>query len=159
MRARNLFAAVAVAGGLALAGCGGDDDESTSTTTGASGTSGVLGAAALTEEEFATQGNEICSAGNQDTEAAAQALGNNPSQAELEAYVTDTLVPSIQTQIDGIRALPAPEAQSGDVETFLDDAQEQLDQLESDPSLVTQQDLFADVNAQANELGLTECAG
>jgi hypothetical protein len=158
MRARNLFAAVAVAGGLALAGCGGDDDEST-TTTGASGASGVLGAAALTEDEFATQGNEICSAGDKDLDAAGQALGQNPSDADLEAYVTDTLVPGIQAQIDAIRALPAPEATASDVETFLDDAQDQLDQLESDPSLVTDQDLFADVNAQATDLGLTECAG
>jgi hypothetical protein len=159
MRARNLFAAVAVAGGLAFAGCGGDDDESTTTSEGASGASGVLGAAALTEDEFATQGNEICSAGDKDLDAAGQALGENPSQDDLDAYVTDTLVPGIQAQIDAIRALPAPEATSSDVETFLDDAQEQLDQLESDPSLVSDQDLFADVNAQATELGLTECAG
>ena len=80
----------------------------------------------------------------------------------LEQFATDILVPAIQGQIDGIRALPAPEEIADDVSTFLDDAESALDEVEADPSLLAASDNegpFADVNAQAEDLGLTSCAG
>ena len=44
------------------------------------------------------------------------------------------------------------------MDDFLTDAQDTLDELEKDPSLAVQNDLFADVNKQAEALGLNECA-
>ena len=44
--------------------------------------------------------------------------------------------------------------------TLLDDANAALDEIRDDPSLVAAQgadDPFADVNAQAKDLGLTDC--
>ena len=44
--------------------------------------------------------------------------------------------------------------------TLLDDANAALDEIRDDPSLVTAEgadDPFADVNAQAQDLGLTDC--
>ena len=156
------FALLVALGALAVAGCGGDGD-TTSDTTGASGTSGVTGAA-LTEDEFVSQANAICKAGDQGINQAGEDVfgGQKPSQAELDQFVTDTVVPSIQGQIDAIRALTPPEDIADDVTTFLDDAEAALSEVEDDPSLLQASDNdgpFADVNDQADALGLTECAG
>ena len=136
---------------LALAACGGGDDTSATTDT----TQGTP----LTESDFASQGNAICAAGNEDIQAGAADLGQKPSQADIESFATDTLVPSIQDQINQLSALGAPEGETEQVDAFLTDAQDTLDQLKDDPSLAAQNDLFADVNKQATALGLTECAG
>lgn len=127
-----------------------------STTTASTGAS----AAPLSSAEFVKQGNAICAAGNKTLDAAAQGIftSQNPSDAQLQQFA-DAAVPSIQGQIDAIRALPAPSADADAVTTFLDTAQSVLDDVKSDPNLFGSGDPFKEVNAQANDLGLTECAG
>jgi hypothetical protein len=163
MRPRPVIALalLAAVGALAVAGCGGDDDEST--TAAAEGATGVSGAA-LTDDEFVEQGNAICNAGDKEIEQSAEGLfgGQQPSEADLDQFATDVLVPSVQGQIDAIRALTPPEESAEDVTAFLDDAESALDEIEADPSLVAASDdesPFADVNVQADEIGLTACAG
>lgn len=120
MRNRLLrsLALPATVAAFAIAGCGGGDDSSTTTaSTGAS-------AAPLSSAEFVKQGNAICAAGNKTLDAAAQKIftSQNPSDAQLQQFA-DAAVPSIQGQIDAIRALPAPSADADAVTTFLDTAQ------------------------------------
>ncbi len=162
MRNRLLipFAILAALGALAIAGCG-DDDETT--TSGATGATGVAGAP-LTEAEFVSQANDICTTGDKAINQAGNELfgGQQPTEAEVEQFANDVLIPSIQGQIDAIRALAAPEEIANDVTTFLDDAEAALDEVRDDPSLLQASDNagpFADVNDQADALGLTECAG
>ena len=155
------FAILAALGAIFVAGCGGDDD--TSSTTGTSGASGVSGAA-LSEDEFVSQANAICKAGEKELNAQIQDTfgGQQPSDAELEQFVNDTLVPSIQGQIDGVRALVPPEDIADDVTSFLDESEDALGQIQDDPSLVQASDSegpFAQSNQDAKALGLTECAG
>jgi hypothetical protein len=153
------FALLAALGALAVAGCGGDDD--TSSTTGTSGASGASGTA-LTQDEWAQQADAICAAGDKEIDATGREIfgDQQPSQDEIDQFVTETLVPSIQGQLDAIRALTPPEDIADDVTTFLDDANAALDEIRDDPSLVTasgSDQPFSEVNAQAKELGLTEC--
>jgi hypothetical protein len=163
MRNRLLIlpALIAIVGAFAVAGCGGDDSTSSTTSTGASGASGVTGAA-LSEDEFLKQGNEICAAGNNELDAAANDVFSDqkPTDAQLQQFA-DIAVPSIQGQIDAIRALSAPAEIADDVSTFLDNAQSALDEVEADPSLFATSDEgpFADVNQEAKAIGLDECAG
>jgi hypothetical protein len=135
---------------LIAAGCGGDDDND--------------GGEALTKQEFLAQGNAICTAGDKEIETAFQtAIGNTkPTQEQLNAVVTDSLVPSIQGQIDDIRDLPAPEGDEDHVGQILDESELALQDVKENPSLATQgggQDPFAAVNEQLNEYGLTACGG
>lgn len=158
-RPATLVVAVLAAGALFAAGCG-DDDDSTTTDSGATGASG----APLSETAFVDQANAICRAGSKELDQAAQALfgGQQPTDAQIEQYATETLVPSIQGQIDAIRALTLPEDISDQTTTFLDDSESALDEIEADPSLLAVSDdagPFAESNAQAETLGLTECAG
>lgn len=137
-----LAAAGLIAVSFAACGDSGDDSSSSETT-----------AAAISEDDFVTQANEICATGNQELDSS-----EGPQGGDLESFVTDTFVPNIQGQIDAISALGAPEGQEDEVSQFLDDAQSALDAISDDPSSLGQ-DSFADVNQQAADLGLTECAG
>ena len=151
MRPRLLIPLVALAAGLILAGCGGGDSSSTST--------------ALSTSAFLAQGNEVCAKGNKEINAAAKKIftqSQAPSQATQEKFVTDTVIPSIQGQIDGIEALSPPTGDEDQVQAITDTAQSALDKAKSDPSLLTDQgggqnDPFAEANKLANAYGLDQC--
>jgi hypothetical protein len=142
--------ACALALGLIAAGCGDDDDGNDDS--GATDTSAST--ETLTKAEFIEQGNEICRQGNAELQKAFQEQQGGDSGAELRALVEDTLIPSVQGQIDKIRALGPPDDQ---VTQVLDQAEGVLDELEADPAKL-QGDPFGEVNKGLTEAGLTECA-
>jgi hypothetical protein len=150
MRSIGIAAAVLlVIGAVAVAGCGGSDDTSSTAT-------------AISKDDFIAQADQICAAGNKaDAAASKEAFsGGQPTEAEVASYVTDSVVPSIQGQIDDIRALGAPEGDEAEVNSFLDTAQEALDQVEADPSAITTsgEDPFDQTNRLMTVYGITECA-
>jgi hypothetical protein len=150
---RNALILIAglLATGLIAAGCGDDDDD------------GDNGGEALTKEEFLAEGNAICAEGNAELDAAAQELfqsGGRPTPEELETFATDNLVPSVQGQIDDIRALEAPEGDEDTINSLLDQAEDVLAEVEADPegTLGPQaSDPFAEVNTELQDYGLTTC--
>ncbi len=145
----NALAAVVIAlavGGIA-AGCGSSNSDSSTST------------AAISEAEFQAKANQICKQGNAEADAAGKKLGNNINQAQLESFVTDTLVPNIEKQVDGVEALGAPAGEEAQVQQLITVTRADIAQLKSDPSKIQDDHLFDDSNKQANALGLTECAG
>jgi hypothetical protein len=143
MQRKMLALAVAGLVAVGVAACGDDGGDDTSSETGTT-------AAAISEEDFVAQANEICAEGNAE-------LDEGPEDGDFEGFITDALIPNIQAQVDAIEALGAPEGQEEQVAQFLEDAQTQLDALEEDPSAIGDE-TFADVNEQAMALGLDECA-
>jgi hypothetical protein len=144
----NAILAVAVAlavGGIA-AGCASSDDNSDTTTT-----------AAISNADFVAQANQICKQGNAEVEQAGKQLGN-VNEAQLEDFVTNTVVPNIQKQVDGVEALGAPAGKEAQLNGLISAAQADLDQLKADPSKIQDDHLFDDSNQKATALGLTECA-
>lgn len=163
MRNRLLICVALVCAALVLvvAGCGGGDDSSTtSTQAGASGATGSSGTA-LTADEFLAQGNAICAAGNKEIDQAGNDTftGGQPTEAQIEQFA-GVLVPSVQGQIDAIRALTPPAELADQVDAFLSDAEDALAQVTDDPSLLATTDNdgpFAAVNDDAKAIGLDEC--
>ena len=145
--------ALALAAGLIAAGCDDDNGGSSNAATGNTTTA----AEAISKEEFAAKANQICKQGNQEIEQAGSQLGRSVNESQLEDFASNTLVPNVQSQIDGVRALGAPEGQEQQVTQFLDTAQADLDQLKADPSKIKDDHLFDDSDKQAKALGLTEC--
>ena len=147
--AHRLLAVVATAVLLA-AGCGGDDDGG--------------GGERLTREEFVTQGNAICAAGNERLDAMFEELfptEEDFADPDKQEEAKDNFVEDIQGQIDDVGELEPPEDMEADVEEFLDTAQEALDQVEemsAEEFFGLEEDPFAEVSEQAEALGLTECA-
>jgi predicted small secreted protein len=140
--------ALLVAASFGVAACG-DDDE---TTTGAA-------EPALSGAEYLAQASEICRTRirelNRATRAAFGGGGGPPSDAEIQEFGTEAVIPGIQGLIDESRALRPPEDRADEFERFLDDAQAALDQVKADPSLLAQeQDPFKSIEKQARELGL-----
>ncbi len=148
MKFRNLAILAAVAALFVVAGCGGGDD---STSTSA--------AAPLTKDEFISQADQICADGDAAVTANQPDFGpSGPSADELNAFVTDTLVPNLQDQHDQIAALGVPEGDDGSVSELLDQLQSAIDGLESDPSsITTSKAAFDDVNQAAKDYGLKKC--
>jgi hypothetical protein len=152
---------------LAAAGCGGDDDDddTTAATTATTEATGGPGDEPLSKEEFIKAADGICRQGDQEiNREAGRTFGNErPSQQAQEDFVTDTVLPNIQAQVDGIRALTPPEGDEDQVTAILDAAQRAIDETEDDPSALTQEgggsDPFAEANRLAQDYGLTACGG
>jgi hypothetical protein len=156
--------ALAVAGTLALAGCGasGDDEpaaETTTTEAAAPSTSGAGSeAGGDAKADFVAQANQIC------REAIEELSGQEPSgsdEDEIVAYITGVFVPSVRQQLDDIRDLGFPPGDEAELTELLDAADAALDEIEADAAgvLASGEDPFAEVNDQLNAYGLTECGG
>jgi hypothetical protein len=144
--------AAALIVGLAAGGCGSSSSSSKST--------GSTATTALTKPEFLAKANAICTTGNNQIGAADAKLGKNPTQAQAKAVVKTTTVPSIQAQIDGIRALGAPSGDQATVTNLLNLAQADLNKVKSNPALLTSggTNPFASFAKVAHPYGLTACA-
>jgi hypothetical protein len=150
-----LLAVLASTAALAFAGCSGGDDSTSAST-----------AAALTADEWATQADQICAQGDKDQQAAIKQFfqqngisGNQqPTAAQFEQLATEVVIPTIQEQIDAIKALPIPEDTSDQVQQFLDQAQADLDEIKNDPSQIINESAFDNTEKLAQGLGLQNCA-
>lgn len=151
MKRTAVLPALVLALSLALTGCGGDDDTNT--------TSDPTTAAALTKTEFITQADAACKAGDAVVDAAAEALGESTAEADIIAFVTDTVIPNVQGQHDAIEALGAPEGDEDEITAILDALQSGIDDLAADPGAITTatESPFADANQLAGDYGLKEC--
>ena len=83
--------------------------------------------AALTKSQFLKQGNAICNKGNQQINKVAhqtftkKKYPNGPPPKSVQTkFVTDTVIPSVQSQIDGIKALGAPTGDEAQVKAIVD---------------------------------------
>lgn len=150
MKRTTVLPALFLALALAVTGCGGGDDgKSTDTPT----------AAAITQAEFITQADAICKAGNATIDAAATAVGDNPSAADIELFVTSAVIPGVQAQHDSIDALGAPEGDEDQIAALLAALQTGIDNLTADPGAITTAEgsPFAEANQLASDYGLQEC--
>ena len=156
-RTRGLALVAILTVGLVAAGCG-SSSSSTSTT------------AALTKSQFLKQGNAICNKGNQQINKVAhqtftkKKYPNGPPPKSVQTkFATDTVIPSVQSQIDGIKALGAPAGDEAQVKAIVDSAQSALDKAKADPTIMLQNnpknDPFAKSNQLAKSYGLTACGG
>ncbi len=135
---------------LALTSCGDGDDEQT-----------------LSESEFISRGNEICSnhAKRIEDEARARfgASRNVPSVQEIEDLATRVVVPELDRMVDELEDLKPPEDEKSDFNDYLSETRKALDDdVKQDPvSILSEQassDAFAEANEKASDVGLNECA-
>ena len=95
-----------------VAGCGSSSNNSSSATP-----------AALTKQEFLKKGNAICKKGNKQIKAGAKKQfpksGGKPSQAQLTRFVQGTIITSVQSQIDAVKALGAPAGDEAQVNAIV----------------------------------------
>jgi hypothetical protein len=127
----------------ALAGCGGGSDDR------------------LTKDEFLKQGNAICAKGDKQIETAAGkafATPDNPTKAEVVTFAKTVVLPTVQDEVDELRALSPPKEDEARIDEILDKAQAALDKLRANPALLVSDTGFEEANRLAGAYGLTACA-
>jgi hypothetical protein len=141
---------------VCVSGCGSSSSSTTTETT-----------AAITQAEFVAKGNAICVKGEKAQEAAVNAYfkkhgikeHQKPTKAQLTEVAETVLVPNIQSQIDGVKALGAPSGEEQQVSAALETAQQTLDRVKANPTLAFEnENLFAATGKQLHALGLKKCA-
>ncbi|HKP88601.1 MAG TPA: hypothetical protein VJT75_01385 [Thermoleophilaceae bacterium] len=155
MISKRLLSILLLALGLALtaASCGDDDNKSDDS-----------GSSSISKAEFVKKGNAICAKGNKEIDAQGEKMFGDqkqkPSDADLKKFSEEVLIPSVQKQVDGLRALGAPAGDEDEVNAILDAAQQGIDEGKKDPLALTQDngdDPFQEANKLAREYGLTVC--
>jgi hypothetical protein len=131
---------------LVVAGCGGGGDDSTSTSS-------------LAKPAWIAKADAICKQGNQEIEQSANAQfgkqDQQPTDEQIQQFTNETVIPSVQRQIDQIRDLGAPSGDEDQVNEILDTVQADIDKAKSATTLPD--DPFADGNALATQYGLKVC--
>jgi hypothetical protein len=116
----------------------------------------------LSREAFVKQGNSICSQGTEERKAASkegtQELEESSGAAELESFVSDAVVPPIETMVEELDDLGAPKKDEKQVEAIVSGFEAGIDKLEADPSSALAGSPFAEANRRAAAFGLTECS-
>jgi hypothetical protein len=127
--------ALTLAAGLLVAGCGGGDKGDESTLPAQLSTSSVP--QTLTKQEYVARGDQICAAGTfKIGDQARQQFGNvPPTQAQVQQFSVDVVVPTFEDQLDQLRALPAPAGDEQQVTAIYDAVQEGVDALQANPAL------------------------
>ncbi|HEX3173442.1 MAG TPA: hypothetical protein VHQ43_04390 [Solirubrobacterales bacterium] len=167
VRALSVFAGVVVL--LALGGCGGGDDggstaaDGTGTTTSAK--QGSPSGASLSEDEFVERAIAIC---KREKRAGLAAMGlyvkQHGGSAQGNAVLVEALrtafLPHVQTQVEEIRALGAPNGDDGEVQAYLDATEEAVDRASAKAGGSTQifGESFEESAQLAHDLGIDKCA-
>ncbi len=158
MRRRMMWGLAVIAAlvvGFCVAGCGSSSDSTSTETT-----------AAISKAEFVARGNAVCAKGEKAQEAEINAYvkkrgleNKRPSKAQEAELVETVLLPNIQSQIDGVKALGAPSGEEQQVSSALELSQQTLEKIEANPELAFgKKDIFAAAGKQLHALGLKECA-
>jgi hypothetical protein len=151
LRIRTKTLVIGVVAGLiavgGLSACGDDDESSASSSS-----------SALTSEELVTQAQAVCKEHNDAIDAAAGELPAQPSDVEIRAFVKDYVLPQYTAWIGTLDTFEPPEDLASAWDTYITDSYATRDAIKDDPDLAFDPDAqeFANVNAQADELGLGE---
>lgn len=119
------------------------------------------GQAGLSQAEFVTQGNAICSAASARIAKAAQALpqGQAPTGAAAQTFM-DTILAEGKGQADAFLALKPPAELQADVTAFATQLQAINDKAKAqgaDAFFATEADPYKELDPLAKKLGLTAC--
>jgi hypothetical protein len=125
------------------------------------------GGSALSKDEFLKKGNAICDAGNKAIDAAGKTAfpssDTQPDAASIKKFANEVLIPNVTKQVDDIDALKPPKDLEAAVDKLVKDAKAAItkmkDLADKDPEAIFSgsNDPFADVNKEANAIGLTTC--
>jgi hypothetical protein len=121
----------------------------------------------LSRAEFLTQGNAICTAGQDKIDAAiAQEFPNRderPDPAKFRTLVNETLIPNVRQQLDDIDDLKPPKDLQDEVDEVLSAVRAALDKTKEEVNkdtnafLDSDVDLMAEANKKGTDMGLTVC--
>ena len=118
----------------------------------------------ISKAEFVKKGNAICSQGNKEIEAKGRKVfggtpNKKPSKAKMKEFASTVLLPSVEDQVNKIRALGAPKGDEAKVKAILDAADEGIQKGKQNPLSLAQEGPgpFQKANKLATAYGLKVC--
>jgi len=143
----------ALSAGLLIAGCG-DDDEASGDAPPISKAAFVKRANAVCEERISRVVDQI-TASLKDPAQASKDGGGKVAEDEL---VSAAVVPALQSEVEEIRALGAPEGDEAQVEAILEATEEVIANAEAEPEVLTEsKEPYKAPEKLATEYGLIAC--
>lgn len=131
------------------AGCGDDGDES----------------GGVTKTEYLSQARTICQKGNRALTSASNDIlaklppGQKLPEPEVDAFVRNTVIPTIRDQVGQLRALTPPKGEKEHVEEIYRELDKGLDELEKDPKKLSDgSNVFAGADELAKKYGIDVCS-
>ena len=125
----------------------------------------ACGEEGITKSEYLAKAKAVCQKGNQALTDASNATfakvppGQKLSDPEIEAFVRQTVIPTIRDQVKQLRALPPPKGKKGQVEEIYRALEKGLDELEKSPKkLIDGSNVFAEADSLATKYGISVCA-
>jgi len=119
----------------------------------------------VSKSEYLAKAKAVCQKGNQTLTDASNAAfaklppGQKPSDPEIEAFVRQTVVPTIRDQVRQLRALPPPKGKKSQVQEIYQALDKGLDELEKNPEkLIDGTNAFAEADSLATKYGITVCS-
>lgn len=119
----------------------------------------------LSKAEFIERGTAICSEGSQRIEAAATTAfsepGAIPTANEITRFASETVVPTIQNEVERLRELNPPQADKERVEDIIQAGRDGVDTVREDPTILLSRtnDGFLNYRELATGYGLQNCGG
>jgi hypothetical protein len=169
MRNRELSLLALLVAGVVLGGCGGGGDKSTTSNSKSNSQLQLIGgdssgAVSPSKDQFLSEAERICLAGNVDiSKAAEEAITRrqeSPTIARLVKFGKNRALPLLQNELDQIKALNPPRGDEAKVKAIIREAQANLDALKANPrafALADPTGPFTATNAPAKRYGLVPC--
>jgi hypothetical protein len=127
--------------------------------------SGCGGSEGVSKSEYLAKAKAVCQKGNQTLTDASKATfanvppGQKPSDPEVEAFVRQTVIPTVRGQVKELRALPPPKGKKAKVEEIYRALDKGLDELDKSPKkLLDGSNPFAEADSLATKYGISVCA-
>jgi hypothetical protein len=139
MNQRTAIPLVAVMALTGVSGCGGSDDKT------------------LSKREYIKRADAICAKDSKKLQAAGRKYGPKPTRKDLEQFVTDDFVPTIEDQLSRLRKLKAPKDDQDKLSKIYDEADQGVQTIKADPRRLIRGDPFKKANQQATAYGLKVC--
>jgi hypothetical protein len=161
--------AIAAAIALGAGGCGGGSDSASGESTGATATGGganqTVHSSSLSKAEFIKRADAICT---REKTKGLEAMGayvkeskgaaGQEKAALIGEAIQKVFLPSVQSQVDQIRALGAPEGDEQEVEAILVALEEAVEGAsQGTPSSAHFAQSFSNAGSLAREYGLSGC--
>jgi hypothetical protein len=117
-------------------------------------------AAATNDDEraaFIAAADQLCQTQHDAVTTAERDLGNAPTDAEIETFVRNDVVPLFRRNVADIRALGIPAGDEAQLEAILDEVSHVIDTIEEDPLQAMAGDPFAAVDQKLSAYGFHVC--
>jgi hypothetical protein len=131
----------------------------------ACGGGGGGGSEGISKADYLAKAKEVCQVGNRQLKSATDDVlakippGQKMSDAQINDFVHQTVIPTIKDQIKQLRALPPPKGEKDHVDQIYDALDKGLQELDKDPAKLTNgSNVFADADALAKKYGISVCA-